>query len=603
MISKKDKSSEPKPKRVITVDERERDFLIGMIFLVLALTTLPHLFGYAYPKNGSRYVGSAYNIDDYLVYLSWVQETARGEFFIRNLFTTDPQPAMLFNFLLSIMGLIMRVTHWSPQATVEFVRVTGAVGLLVLIYKFYRYCIPDNRAARLTAFGFVCFSSGFGWMNWRHWQMINPPGSPIDSWQPEAYTFTSIYVNALFVIASILIVGLLYSLLLAVRTGKMRYAVIAGVCGFIMGDIHSYDVLHVAAAWGLFLVIWTIFRWRRGVRRLWVHSILALAMTMPTTFYVYHAFRTNPVFNSRAESPTLTPPFYHYIPGYGLVFVFTVVAAVMLVLRRREEAKALAATKENGASMPSPDAAALEDKDAPEGIETVQAKKMGWADRASLLFIWCWAIAGFLVIYVPAKFQRKMLMGEHIPLCLLAGWGAAVLTRRLSKPARIVVLSLIVGASFVSNGFVIKRDMRHVTTNSSETQLQPVLDVNLVGALDFIKNETPVDAPVVSIPFYYTYIPGLTGHTVWCGHWSETPFYEDRVHQTFHAFDAATSDADREAFLKSTGCRYLLYVTKSFSIPDRQGHMRVYMDLASNPPPYLHNVYSNSEFTVFAIDK
>src|SRR5262249_50094826 len=148
-------------------------------------------------------------------------------------------------------------------------------------------------------------------------------------------------------------------------------------------------------------------------------------------------------------------------------------AAVMLVLRRREEAKALAATKENGTHPGSflatpPEAGgggdSDQDKDAPEGIETVQAKKMGWADRASLLFVWCWAVAGFLVIYVAAKFQRKMLMGEHIPLCLLAGWGAAVLTRRMSKPVRITVLSLIVAASFVSNGFVIRRDMRHITT-------------------------------------------------------------------------------------------------------------------------------------------
>ena len=392
-----------------------------------------------------------------------------------------------------------------------------------------------------------------------------------------------------------------HSLLLAVRTGKMRYAVIAGVCGFIMGDIHSYDVLHVSAAWGLFLVIWTIFRWRRGVRRLWVHSLLALAMTMPTTLYVYHSFQTNPVFKSRADSPTLSSPFWHYILGYGLVFIFAVVSAVMLVLRRREEAKALAATASNGKSTST--AAIDSDTDGPEGVETMQAKKMGWADRASLLFVWCWSIAGFLVIYVPTRFQRKMLMGEHIPLCLLAGWGAAVLTRRLSKPWRILVLSLIVGATFVSNGFVIKRDMLHIRLNESETQLQPILDPQLLDALDYVSTQIPKDDPIVSIPFYFTYIPGLTGHTVWCGHWSETPMYEERVGQTWRAFESTTSDADRETFLKSTQCRYLFYVTKPFSYTDKHGRVHVFMDIASNPPPYLHVVHTNSEFTIFQIDK
>lgn len=585
------KNQQKKPKRVITVEERERDFVIGMIALVLALTTLPHLFGYAVPKAGYKFVGTAYNIDDYLVYLSWLRQTAHGAFYIRNLFTTDPQPALLFNFLLTVMGWIMQVTHWSAQATIEFVRIVGAVGLLFLIYRFYRFCIPDNRAARLTAFGFVCFSSGFGWTSWRMWANDNHHfNTPIDAWQPEAYTFTSIYVNVLFVIATILIVGLLYGMLLSVRTGKMRYAALAGLCGFIMGDIHSYDVLHVCAAWGLFLVVWSILRWRRGIRRLWVHTLMALALTLPTTLYVYYAFVTNPVFKSRAGSPTMSNRFDYYIFGYGLVFIFAVVSAIMLWRRRQEAAKELKPT--------------ADDKDAPDGIETLQAKEIGWADRASLLFVWCWAIAGFLVIYVPAKFQRKMLMGEHIPLCLLAGWGAAVLTRKLSKPARIAVLSVIVAASFISNGFVIRRDIVHISRNRSETQQWPILSDKFVAALDFIADQTPPDATVLSIPFYATYVPGYTGHVVWCGHWSETPLYDQRVGELIQAFDSTTPDAEREAFLKSTGCRYLLYLTKASdsSYTDKHGVVHGYMDLSTNPPPYLKPVFRNSEFTVFQIN-
>jgi len=196
-----------------------------------------------------------------------------------------------------------------------------------------------------------------------------------------------------------------------------------------------------------------------------------------------------------------------------------------------------------------------------------------------------------------------MLMGEHIPLCLLAGWGASVLLRRCSKPVRITALTLIVAASFVSNGFVIRRDMMHVSHNRSETQLFPIMDPQLIDALNYIKAQPPVDAAVVSIPFYYTYIPGLTGHTVWCGHWSETPRYEERVAQTFHAFESTTSDEDRKAFLEGTGCRYLLYVTKSFSVTNKQGKTHTYMDIASNPPSYLHVVHSNSEFTIFEIEK
>lgn len=578
-----------KAKRVITVDERERDFVIGMIALVLALTTLPHLFGYAVAKAGYRFIGTAYNIDDYLVYLSWLQQTSHGAFYIRNLFTTDHQPALLFNFLLSFLGWMVRVTHWAPQTAIEVTRIGGAIVLLTLIYRFFRYCIPENRAARLTAFAFVCFSNGFGWVVWRIWANDNHfLHAPIDAYQPEAFTFTSIYDNVLFVIATIFIVGVLYGLLLSLRTGKMRYAVIAGLCGFILGDIHSYDVLHVSAAWGLFLVVWTILRHGRGVGPIWLRSIVALALTLITTLWVYYVFQTNAVFKSRAESPTLSSPFYYYMAGYGIVFIFAIVAAVLL-WRRRQDAKIVPGST---------------DPDAPTGIETLLARESGWADRASLLLVWCWAIAGLSVIYLPFQFQRKMLMGVHIPLCLLAGWGAAVLMRRLSKSARIATLALLVAATFPSNAFLIRRDMVHMTHNRSETQEWPVLSPDFSAALDYLRDDTPANATIVSLPFYATYVPALTGRVVWAGHWSETPDYGNRVQALITAFDIHTPDSTRENLLASTHCRYLLYLTKpaGASYTDKLGRVHQYTDLASHPPAYLKPVYSNQEFTIFKID-
>ena len=77
-------------------------------------------------------------------------------------------------------------------------------GLLWLIYRFYRHCLPDDFSARLTAFGFACLSSGFGWVQWQHWQDKNLPGGPVDAWQPEAYTFLSIYTSALMTVSTVL---------------------------------------------------------------------------------------------------------------------------------------------------------------------------------------------------------------------------------------------------------------------------------------------------------------------------------------------------------------------------------------------------------------
>ena len=67
-----------------------------------------------------------------------------------------------------------------------------------------------------------------------------------------------------------------------------------------------------------------------------------------------------------------------------------------------------------------------------------------------------------------------MLMGVHIPLCLLGGVGAAYLVRQWKPQVQTAVLALLVLASFPSNGFFLNRDINHLEENQSETGLRPI---------------------------------------------------------------------------------------------------------------------------------
>ena len=227
----------------------ERRLITFLITLTVFITCLPYAWGYFLaPVMGeggreSSFIGTAYNIDDYCNYLSWLRQMADGHFFLHNLFTTDAQKDLEFNVFFWLLGRFMALTHCSPQVALQVARVVGGVGLLWLISRFYRHCLPNNIPARLTAFGFACLSSGFGWTVWTHWQDKNI-NAPVDAWQPEAYTFLSIYTSALMTVSTALILGALYALLLGEQTGRWKYAVIAGVCGSILGNMHSYDVLH-----------------------------------------------------------------------------------------------------------------------------------------------------------------------------------------------------------------------------------------------------------------------------------------------------------------------------------------------------------------------
>ena len=556
----------------------ERRLVAALIAVSVLASCLPYALGYflapAMGEGGraSVFIGTAYNIDDYCNYLSWLRQMGDGHFFLHNLFTTDAQKDLEFNVFFWLLGRLMAVTHCSPQAALQFARIGGGVGLLWLVYRFYRHCLPNNVPARLTAFGFACLSSGFGWVVWTHWQDKNLPGGPVDAWQPEAYTFLSIYTSALMTVSTILILGALYALLLGEQTGRWKYPVIAGICGGILGNMHSYDVLHLSAAWGVFLVVLTVIKRGKGMMQSWLRAIAALALTLPTTLYMYYVFSAEAVFHKRANVPTLSPAFWHYILGYGFVFLLAVLAGVLLARKTAD------APETEGAASSAP-------------------------INLPILFAVCWAIGGFLVTYLPLAFQRKMLMGEHIPLCLLAGVGAAWLADKLKPQLRPLALATLVLASLPSNVLFLARDFRHLAHNRSETHLSPFLSLSLVDVYHWIRANTPSDAAIVGFPGLCTALPGEAGRAVWAGHWAETPSYGKKDAEFSDAFDRLTSDADRHAFLLTTRAQYLFYPNDtSQDTFKRHGDLHTFVELTAAPPPYLTQVYKNDVFTVYKIN-
>jgi len=585
----------------------ERITVAALIAATLLLTSLSYMIGYAGTPPGTRFIGTAYNIDDFCNYLSWLRQNADGYFFYHNLFTTDPQKNLEFNVFFYLLGRLMHYAHLPPQAVWQIARVGGGAALLGLIWRIYRHCLPgdENRAARLTAFGFVCLSSGFGWVQWARWQDKSSSGSPIDAWQPEAYTFLSLDTSALFAVSTLLILATLYALLRGEETGRWRYPVLAGVCGAILGNMHSYDVLHLACAWGLFLVVWTVLRRGRGVGMSWLRGIVALALTVPTTLYQLYIFNAEATFHKRANVPTLSPAFWHYVLGYGIVFLLALVALVRLPQNWGRGGRT--------GDMSTP--------------------------PRPLLFAVCWAVGGFAAAYLPFAFQRKMLMGEHIPLCLLAGVGASYLVRRwATRPQRqAATLALLVLATFPSNALFLRRDIRHLMSDHSETGLSPFLPNTLYDAYGWVRrNLSPRQDAVLGLPNHCAPLPGATDRVVWCGHWAETPSYGLKIEAIARFAEVAIPDYDsqlqnpvppdvtldlsnesemrsflysdygrrfsRLRFLQSIPATYLLYPNDvSRPYVDKQGRRHPFADFAHHPPPYLQPVYANPDYTIFRI--
>ncbi len=585
-------SAQPLDSEHSTLDSlRERRRACVTAIAAMMLTLLPYLWGAtlagARPGLGV-YSWFTFNTTDHCVYLSWMRQAADGHFFQHNLFTTEPQSGHQFNLFFLALGLISRITHLSTIYVYQIARFVLGIVFLRAVWWLLELLLMETRA-RWAAFLVICFSAGLGWIPGL-WEMGIMKG-PVDTWQPEAVTFLSLYLFPLFTVSLLLMTGALGWLIVAERTRSYTHAAYAGVCGLLLGNIHSYDVITLTAVWGSYLIIKGIAG-RRFDAGSWLRALTAGALTAVSTGYMAYLLKSEEVFAKRAAVPTLSPPFQMYVLGFGLIFILAVIGAVW-----RSGVQAFRCSGE---------------ETEPSGVRDPQPSTLN-----PQLFLIVWAIANIAAAYLPVAFQRKMIMGAHLPLSILAGvalaslpWPAAGRRWNLALGAAILALS-------ITNIRFVLRDAAELPLNQGP--VRAYMYAGEIAALSWIREHAPAGAPVQPLPWVTInpvngrfgffdntvacFTPGLTGHPVHAGHWGETPDFGRTMNlwATFQRSDIP--DQWRQDLLRSTGVRYILFTQKHDETRDPPVENGLLSLFRGVPPSYLHRVAeaSNSDADVYEV--
>lgn len=511
--------------------------------LVMALTLLPYLFGWSLlgadaARGWFSWLG--YNLDDSCVYLSWMRQAADGHFFQRNLFTTHEQAGHQFNLFFLLLGNTARFFHLPLLFVYHLSRLILGAGLLRSVWWLLEMLVPTD-GARKTSFLLVCFSAGLGWLPglW-HYSGIE---SPVDVWQPEAITFLCLYLSPLFLVSLLLMVGTIGNLLAAERTGSYRYALYAGLCGLLLGNIHTYDVITLMAVWGGYLVLRSCLERELDVRA-WGQAVLAGLLTGISTGYTFYLLKTEDVFRARAAVATLSPDIRLYLLAYGPLMLLAILGV-------------------RAAGRGSEDPPLV-------------------TDRRALSLLCAWAVINLAVAYLPVAFNRKMLMGEHLPLAILAGAGLYALRGRLAKgvgdrSAGVAVYSAV-GILALTNVLFVTRDVQNYLADRGQSLIQrPYMFAGEAAALGWLREHALPGVPIQPLPWIAKtatgkiafvdttmacFAPGLTGHPVDAGHWGETPSFGPAMLQWVKFMRLTTSNKDRLALLRQSGVRYVIFSQK-----------------------------------------
>jgi len=526
----------------------DRLYVAAVIVAALALSTAPYAMGYAAQTPERIFDGAVFDLPDYHTHLGEMQLGLRGEWLHRVLSTPEDHGGALMRTFYIALGHVARCTGLSLPLVYQLARIVFGALFLASAHRFIAAFQPTRTVHRL-ALALVAFSSGLGWLV----QIVAPAGpngiSPIDFWLIDANSFFSIMIFPHFTAAMTLLLEISIRLIeqleppaLGVSTRGLVACAITALFAFLLTTIHPYAIAIIigpAMAFGVMQLIR-----RRGVSARWWWLVsAAMAGAAPVLLYSVIVFIGDPVFQQWAvQNITLSPPPIFYVLGFGLVLVF----ALLGVRRFVREC----------------------------------------SDRA--VFVLIWIGVACVMLYLPVGIQRRFAEGLHVPLCLVAAYGLARLSERMSARVGFVVINFILALASMSNVYMV---IGYTTLASmrSEKFFHPA---DRIAAINWLGAHSSPDETVLASESVGSLIPARIGHRVVLGHWAETVDYGGKHAEVAAFFDATSADVERQATLKRFRVRYVYHG------PDE----RALGTFDPSRAPYLIQTFRVGDVTIYRVE-
>jgi hypothetical protein len=498
-------------------------FVAAVTALLLALTSLPYVYAYRSAPADREFMGILVNVPDHAQYFAWMRGLTDAHL-MSNTLTPEPNPPVFFNLLWWSVGRVGRLFGLGPAGSLQVLRIVATVLFMVVVHRLCALFLAD-RLQRRTALLVTALTSGFGWILvvLKYTLTGGELYFPLDVFIAEGNTFYCILAQPHFVAAALY--AFVFELVLrGEETGRLRWALAAGLVTFLLGWQHAYDlasIYGVLAAYGVLRVL----RDRRLPRYL-VRAglVIALVSWWPgaySTLLVGLEPSWGAVLAQFGNAGVATPPPAHLVILLG--------PALLLAL----------------ASMVSERAWRL-DRD----------------DRT--LFLHAWFLSGFVLVYLPVSWNVHLINGWQIPIAILAtrfafGSIAPAVARRvprldpygLGRALAAALLFVVVPTNLYLYAWRFYDLGRHA--------LPYYLLHDEMAALRWLDEHAAGDDVVLSALALGQYVPAFAGTRAYLGHWAQTVDYygKQRAVRTF--FDGATDDADRRAILARGGVDWVMY--------------------------------------------
>jgi len=486
-----------------------RTFRWGWTAFMVVTTSLPYLVFWFWTPRDRHYswILPPYPEDSF-AYMSWSKQAEHGRLLFQIKYTGLPNSPFLFHPFFLVSGWISRlfgwdigIVHWQLKA----------VGVTLFFVVFYRYLdlVELSRFRSVVASALVGISSGFGGLFVLlglvdRWRIV-----PADLGMPEMSTYWSFLWNPLFPYSLTLIVLIIYWLDRGTRDAREIDLWRAGLATGVLALIHPYALPMLFA----YAVIVALARRGPNALESLVRFFLA---SFPFVLYVGFVSVLQPLVSLHSTRGEMkSPSLLDYLLGLGLPLL--ICAAGLTV------------------------------------------KPGQWLKRYWQLVLWFLLCLGFA--FLPFWFQRKLIFGAQIPLCILAAICLDLLLTRVSWlrsrnwawVSAVIILAPLLITTPVYQLFSASREVRR---NANGTYY---ISNEVLEGLKFLEDHSRPNQIVFATYATSRLIPGFSGNTVIWGHWAMSVDLEERRKWNARLFDDNDNwqDPRRSDGFWKTGIEYV----------------------------------------------
>ena len=547
-------------KRLIT--SREWRFVIVLFLILLALTTLPYIFGYISAPSDQQFMGLLLNVSDHTQYFSWYREF-QSNFLAENKLTPEPNEPVFFNLLW--WGLA-KVGLWTGLEVAHVFQIFRTLAGAVFVCVVYWLCalLSESIWQRKVASLVITCGSGLGWIlvalkyTLTRGELLFP--EDVHS-RYGTNSFLCIMSFPHFAMANALIVATLALVLVGYKKRRLRFSFAAGLVALILAWQHAYDLITIYAV----LLAFTAFEAIKvkGIPWYLVKSGLIVGfLSCWAAFYSLYITNAFPIWEQVlaqfVNAGVFTADPFHMVIVMGLPLILAVLTFNGLV--------------------------PLQDKDTSE------------------VLIKTWFIVTFFVGYLPTVYQVHLTNGWQVPVGILATYG---LFHRVvpyvshlseSKWGRLWPrerLGHIAGVAFVL--LVIPTNIYLLAWRSADLNRHEYpyfLYKDDTAALAWLEENTQPSDVVLSARTVGQYIPALSGNKAFLAHWAATVDFYGKTEMVERFFDAETDDDYRQNIIRKFNVRYVFYGEAERTLGQHD----------PNTLSYLVNVFSTPRVQVFQVN-